>query len=281
MQQYGMDNTGKQSSEQQHKQLDAITMRSIAYDLMYDQLQAQQYVKNMVNNAVGIGDPSLVAITNVNAQIAAGIHNYRDIQPYGNYNALQDQPSQDTGTRVEPLTQKITRQIILEQGNEKQKEEVYQYDKEQMTMNEQQELGDDVLLGVPPAPPMIISQPPQQLQQQPSLVQEDAQQQQIENLQAQQMTDMNRAMNYKLGSMDWGQNPVNVTQFPLKDISMRISDKTPSYIQMNKVLTKAEKINQAKIKKNFISEKQMIEQIEVQKELKKKYGKKQKKKGKK
>ncbi|KAA6379241.1 MAG: hypothetical protein EZS28_025232 [Streblomastix strix] len=227
MQQYGMNNIDKQSSnkssDQQHKQLDAITMKSIAYDLMYDQLQAQQYVKNMANNAVGIGDPSLVAITNVNAQIAAGTHNYRDIQPYGNYNALQDQPSQDTGTRVEPLTQKMTIQIILEQGSEKQKEEVYQQDKEQITMNEQQELGNDVLLGVPPAPPIIMSQPPQQLQQQPSLVQEDAQQQQIKNLQAQQMTDMTRAMNYKLGSMDWGQNPVNATQFPLKDISINQS----------------------------------------------------------
>ncbi|KAA6357128.1 MAG: hypothetical protein EZS28_047345 [Streblomastix strix] len=166
----------------------------------------------------------------------------------------------------------MTRQIILEQGNEKQKEQVYQQDKELQIVDEQQELGGDVLQGVPPAPPLIAPQPTQQ--QQPSLVQEDAQQKQIEESQSQQMINMNRAMNYKLGSMDWGLNPVNATQFPLKDISMRISDKKSSYISMNKVLTKAEKVNYAKIKKNYISEKQMNEQLEVQKELKKKYGKK-------
>ncbi|KAA6379968.1 MAG: hypothetical protein EZS28_024507 [Streblomastix strix] len=233
------DKIDKQSSEQQHKQLDAITMRSIAYDLMYDQLQVQQYEKNMSNNAVGIGDSSLVAITNVNAQIASA------------------QSSQDIGIRVEPMNQKMTRQITLEQGRQKSKEQVYQQDKEQMTIDQQQELGDDVLLGIQPAPPIIAPQPTQQLQQQPSLVQEDAQQQQIENLQAQQMTDMIRAMNYKLGSMDQGLNPINAAQFHQMDIT--------------------EKINQAKIKKNFISEQQMNEQIEIQKEHKKKYGKKLKK----
>ncbi|KAA6359255.1 MAG: hypothetical protein EZS28_045219 [Streblomastix strix] len=235
----------------------------------------------MRDYAVGIGDPSLVAITNVNAQIAAGIHNYRDIQPYDNFNALNDQPSQDTGTREEPLTQKMTRQNILEYGNEKQKDQVYQQDKQQITIDEQQELGDDVLLGVPPTA-IYGPQPDEQLQQQLTLVQQDAQQQQIEELQSQQMIDMNRAMNYKLGSMDWGKNPINVAQFPSKDISMRISDKTPSYVQMNKVLTKQEKVNQAKLKKNYISEDQMNQQIDVQKDLKRKYGKKQhKKKGKK
>ncbi|KAA6364499.1 MAG: hypothetical protein EZS28_039974 [Streblomastix strix] len=278
MQQIGNNQqSSSQSSDQSQKSLDATTMRSIAYDIMSDQLRVQQQMQYMIDNSVGIGDPSLVAITNVNAQIAAGIHNYKDIQPYDNYNALQDQPSQDIGTRVEPLNQKMTRQITLEYGSQKQKEQVYQQDKELQTINEQQELGDDVLLGVPPAPPIIASQPTQQPQQQPSLLQEDAQQQQIEELQSQQMIDMNRAMNYKLGSMDWGLNPINAAQFPQQDISMRISDKTPSYIQMNKVLTKAEKVNQAKIKKNYISDKQLIEQIEVQKELKKKYGKKQKK----
>ncbi|KAA6354126.1 MAG: hypothetical protein EZS28_050348 [Streblomastix strix] len=92
------------------------------------------------------------------------------------------------------------------------------------------------------------------------------------------MIDMNRAMNYKLGSMDWGKTPVNVSQFPSKDISMRINDKTPSYVLMNKVLTKQEKVNQAKLKRNYISDEQMNQQIEVQKELKRKYGKKQHKK---
>ncbi|KAA6361781.1 MAG: hypothetical protein EZS28_042691, partial [Streblomastix strix] len=214
-------------------------------------------------------------------QIAAGINNYRDIQPYDNLNALNDQPSQDTGTRQEPMNQKMQRQVMLEQGNEKEKEQVYQQDKEQMTFDEIQELGDDVYLGVPPDA-IYGPQPTEALQQQLTLVQQDSQQQQIEDLQSQQMIDMNRAMNYKFGSMDWGKNPVNVSQFPSKDISMRVSDKTPSYVLMNKVLTKQEKVNQAKLKKNYISEEQMNQQIEVQKELKRKYGKKQhKKKGKK
>ncbi|KAA6361963.1 MAG: hypothetical protein EZS28_042510, partial [Streblomastix strix] len=182
---------------QSQKQLDAITMRSIAYDILSDQLRVQQQTKFMTNYAVGVGDPSLIAITNVNAQIAS-----------------------DTGTRQEPMTQKMQRQVMLEQGNEKEKEQVYQQDKEQMTFDQIQELGNDVLLGVPPAPPLIGAHP-EQLQI-ASLVQEDAQQQQVEDLQAQQMNDMNRAMNYKLGSMDWGKTPVNVSQFPSRDISMRI-----------------------------------------------------------
>ncbi|KAA6360944.1 MAG: hypothetical protein EZS28_043529, partial [Streblomastix strix] len=61
------------------------------------------------------------------------------------------------------------------------------------------------------------------------------------------MIDMNRAMNYKLGSIDWGLNSINAAQFPQK----------------------TEKVNQVKLKKNFISEKQLIAQIEAQKELKK------------
>ncbi|KAA6358281.1 MAG: hypothetical protein EZS28_046191 [Streblomastix strix] len=81
--------------------------------------------------------------------------------------------------------------------------------------------------------------------------------------------------------MDWWLNSLNAVQFPKKDINMRISDKTPSYIQMNNVLSKAQKVNQVKLKKNFFCEKQMIAQVQAQKELKKKYGKKLKKKGKK
>ncbi|KAA6336655.1 MAG: hypothetical protein EZS28_052857 [Streblomastix strix] len=65
-------------------------------------------------------------------------------------------------------------------------------------------------------------------------------------------------MNYKLGSMDWGLNSINAVQFPQKKV--------------------AEKVNQVKLKKNYISEKQMLSQIEAQKELKRKHGKKQKKK---
>ncbi|KAA6363802.1 MAG: hypothetical protein EZS28_040672 [Streblomastix strix] len=157
-----------QSIEQSQKQLDAITMRSIAYDILNDQQRVQQQVKYMTNYAVGVGDPSLIAITDVNAQIAAGIYNYRDIQPYDNLNALNDQPSHDTGTRVEPMNQKMQRQIILEQGNEKEKEQEYQQDKELITMNEIQELGDDVYLGVP-HDAIYGPQPTEQLQQQLSL----------------------------------------------------------------------------------------------------------------
>ncbi|KAA6357396.1 MAG: hypothetical protein EZS28_047078 [Streblomastix strix] len=154
---YNPDKALKDYRDEQetHKSLDAITMKSLAYDIISDQLRVQQQVQNMRDYSVGIGDPSLIAITNVNAQIAAGIHNYRDIQPYGNLNALNDQPSQDTGTREEPMNQQMQRQVTLEYGNEKQKEQVYQQDKEQITIDEIQELGNDVLLGVPPAPPLI------------------------------------------------------------------------------------------------------------------------------
>ncbi|KAA6308891.1 MAG: hypothetical protein EZS28_056607, partial [Streblomastix strix] len=100
---------------QSHKSMDAITMKSIAYDIISDQLRVQQQVQQMRDYSVGIGDPSLIAITNVNAQIAAGINNYRDIQPYDNLNALNDQPSQDTGTRYEPMNQKMQRQVTLEE----------------------------------------------------------------------------------------------------------------------------------------------------------------------
>ncbi|KAA6378558.1 MAG: hypothetical protein EZS28_025913 [Streblomastix strix] len=226
--------------KESHKSLVTITMRSLAYDIMYDQLQAQARVKNMINNSVGIGDPSLVAITNVNAQIAA---------------------AQDIGTREEPINQKTTGQIIPEQGNEKQKEQVYEQDKEFLTINEQEELGNDVLLGVPPASSIVAPQPTQYSQEQPSLIQEEAEQQKNMDLQSQQMIDNNKAMNYKLGSMDWGLNSINAAQLPQKRIT--------------------EKINQVQLKKNYISEKQMLAQIEAQKELKTKYDKKQlKKKGK-
>ncbi|KAA6375421.1 MAG: hypothetical protein EZS28_029053, partial [Streblomastix strix] len=216
------------------------TLQEIAGKIVSKAGFPQEVVKSVIigdsQTYIGVGDPSLIAITNVNAQIAAG-------------------------TRVEPMNQKMQRQITLEQGNEKEKEQVYQQDKNQMTIDEIQELGDDVYLGVPPDA-IYGPQPTEQLQQQLTLVQQDIQQQQIEDLQAQQMTDMNRAMNYKLGSMDWGKNPVNVSQFPSREISMRINDKTPSYVLMNKVLTKQEKVNQAKLKKNYISEEQMNQQIE-------------------
>ncbi|KAA6378786.1 MAG: hypothetical protein EZS28_025687 [Streblomastix strix] len=177
MQQIG-DNqqSSSQSSDQSQKQLDAITMRSIAYDILSDQQRVQQQTKFLTNYAVGVGDPSLIAISNVNAQIAAGIYNYRDIQPFDNLNALNDQPSQDTGTRKEPMNQKMQRQVILEYGNEKEKDQVYQQDKEQITMDEIQELGDDVYLGVPPDA-IYGPQPSELLQQQLTLVQQDVQQQ--------------------------------------------------------------------------------------------------------
>ncbi|KAA6370806.1 MAG: hypothetical protein EZS28_033667 [Streblomastix strix] len=164
MQQIGDKQQSSQSNDQSQKQLDAITMRSIAYDILSDQQRVQQQTKFMTNYAVGVGDPSLIAITNVNAQIAAGIYNYRDIQPFDNLNALNDQPSHDTGTRVEPMNQKMQRQVILEQGNEKEKEQVYQQDKDQMTIKEIQELLDDVITGVIPDPPIYGPQPTEQPQ---------------------------------------------------------------------------------------------------------------------
>ncbi|KAA6369697.1 MAG: hypothetical protein EZS28_034777 [Streblomastix strix] len=269
----------EEDEKQTYRSLDAITIRTIAKDIMQDQIQAQIIAKNMIDNSIGIGDPSLVAISNVNAQIAAGLYNYKDVQPYRNYNALQDQPSQDISNKYQPITEYKQRIDNINVGNEKEKEQEFQQDKEFQTVYEQEQLDNAVLLDVPPA---STTQPSQQPQEQQSLVKEEAEQSKIEDLQSQQMIEMNNAMNYKLGSMDWGLNSLNANQFPKKDISMRITDKTPSFIQMNKVLTKAEKVNQAKIKKNFISEKQMITQLDAQKQLKKKYGKKQpKKKGKK
>ncbi|KAA6370489.1 MAG: hypothetical protein EZS28_033983 [Streblomastix strix] len=273
MKQIGLNDTtsfyGKQDEilnkyrveQESHKQLDTITMRSLASNLMYDQIQAQIIAKNIINKSIGIGDPSLVAISNVNAQIAAGIYNYKDEQPYDNLNALQDQPSQDLSNKEQPKTEFKQRIDTLNQGNEKEKEQELQQDKEFHTTNEIQQLDNEVLLD---------GQPQQQIDpQQKSLEQEETEQKQIEVQQAQQMIEMNQAMNYKLGSMDCGLNSLNSVQFPQKDISMRITDKTPSYIQMNKVLMKAEKVNQVKLKKNFISENQMLAQVEAQKELKK------------
>ncbi|KAA6312801.1 MAG: hypothetical protein EZS28_055863, partial [Streblomastix strix] len=172
----------------------------------------------MINNSVGIGDPSFVAITNVNAQIASGIYNYQDVQPYRNFNALANQESQDLVNKEQPTNEKLQRQINIEEANENEKELELEQDKEFQTVYEQEQLDDDTLLGVPSAPPIAAPQQTQQPQQQPSLLQEDAQQQQIENLQVQQMIDKNRAMNYKLGSMDWGLNSINAVQFPQKKV---------------------------------------------------------------
>ncbi|KAA6364485.1 MAG: hypothetical protein EZS28_039988 [Streblomastix strix] len=226
-------------------------MRSIAQDVLRDQLQAQTIAKNMISNALGVGDPSLVAISNVNAQLAS-----------------------DIVTKELPANQYKERKDIIYEGTQKEKEEVLHQDKEFETENNQDQLGYDVLEGIPLDPSVV------EPQQQKSMVKEQAEQDKIEDLQSQEMTGMNDAINYKLGSLDWGLNSLNAVQFPQKVVSMRINDKIPSYIQMNKVLLKVEKVNQAKIKKNFISEKQMIATLEAQKELKKKYGKKQlKKKG--
>ncbi|KAA6399429.1 MAG: hypothetical protein EZS28_005040 [Streblomastix strix] len=247
-------------------------MRSIAQDILYDQIQAQAIAKNMINNTIGIGDPSLVSISNVNAQLASGIHNYKDIQPYLNYNALQNQPSQVIATKELPANQYKEREDIINEGTQKEKEEVLHQDKEFETENNQDRLDNDVLEDIPLAPSIIAPQ------DQKSLVQEQTEQDKIEDLQSQEMSRKNDAINYMLGSLDWGLNSINTVQLPQKVVSMRINDKIRSYIQMIKVLSKVEKVNQAKIKKNFISEIQMIATVEAQKELKKKYGKKQLKK---
>ncbi|KAA6398354.1 MAG: hypothetical protein EZS28_006116 [Streblomastix strix] len=70
-------------------------MQSLAQNLLYGQIDVYARVKNMIDNSVGIGDPSLIDIPNVNAQIASGTYNYQDIIPYGNFLAFTDQASQD------------------------------------------------------------------------------------------------------------------------------------------------------------------------------------------
>ncbi|KAA6403601.1 MAG: hypothetical protein EZS28_000861 [Streblomastix strix] len=210
-------------------------MRSIAQDVLRDQIQPQAIAKNMINNAVGVGDPSLVAISNVNAQLAS-----------------------DVVTKELLTNQYKEREDIINEATQKEIHEVLHQDKGFETENNQEQLGNDVLEGIPLASPVV------EPQQQKSLVQEQAEQDKIEDLQANEMTRMNDAINYKLGSLDWGLNSLNAVQFPEKVVT----------------LSKVEKVNQAKIKKNFISEKQMTATIEAQKELKKKYDKKQlKKKG--
>ncbi|KAA6368418.1 MAG: hypothetical protein EZS28_036055 [Streblomastix strix] len=235
------DNLSRYRSELEPIPLDLLSMRSIAQDILCDQIQAQAIAKNMINNAVGVGDPSLVAIS---------------------------KSSQDISTKELPVNQYKEREYIIQEGTYIEKEEVLHLDKEFETENNQEQLGIDVFEGVPPAPPIV------EPQQQKSYVQEQAEQDKIEDLQAQVMIRMNDAINYKLGSLDWGLNSLNAVQFPEKIANMRISDKILSYIQMNKVLSKVEKVNQSQLKMNSISEKQMITRLEAQKEIKKKYGKK-------
>ncbi|KAA6367074.1 MAG: hypothetical protein EZS28_037399 [Streblomastix strix] len=104
----------------------------------------------MINNAVGVGDPSLVAISNVNAQLAS-----------------------DKATKKLPANQYKEREDIINEGILKEKEEVLHYDKEFDTENNQEQLGNDVLEGVPPASSIVT---PQYTEQQQSLVQEQAEQ---------------------------------------------------------------------------------------------------------
>ncbi|KAA6375475.1 MAG: hypothetical protein EZS28_028997 [Streblomastix strix] len=219
------DILSKYGGETEPKSLDLLSMRSLAYNIIQDQIQAQAITKNMINNGVGGGDPLLVAISNVNAQIAFDIANKE--QPAKLYEERED---------------------IIQEGTQKEKEQVLQKDKYFETKNNQQQLGNDVLIGVPPASPIVDPQ------QQKSQVQEQAEQNIIEDLQVQEMIKMNDAINYKFGSLDWGLNSLNVVQFPEKIV--------------------IKKVNQVKIKKNFISENQMIATKEAQEELKKKYGKK-------
>ncbi|KAA6360457.1 MAG: hypothetical protein EZS28_044016, partial [Streblomastix strix] len=57
----------------------------------------------------------------------------------------------------------------------------------------------------------------------------------------------NEAMNYKLGSMDWGRNSISKDLYSQKKMEMRYQEhNVPSYIQLNAPLAKAEKANKSK-----------------------------------
>ncbi|KAA6357055.1 MAG: hypothetical protein EZS28_047418 [Streblomastix strix] len=239
---------------------------SIAQNLILDQVQAQAIVKQILDNQVGVGDPSLIDITNVNARIAAGQPGQYIPYPKTNYNALINQQSQNLGSNVLPLNQKEERELNIELGNEKEKEKELEKDQEFQTSSDPVQLSDDVLLD---------NQSIQPQQETESFLQYKLAEEQQQDLQLQQMLQENEAMNYKLGSMDWGRNSISKDPYSQKKVGMRYQEHNiPSYIQLNAPLTKAEKANKSKSKKNFIKEKEMDETIKAQKQLKKKKKKK-------
>ncbi|KAA6388453.1 MAG: hypothetical protein EZS28_016022 [Streblomastix strix] len=193
---------------------------SIAQNLILDQVQAQAIVKQILDNQVGVGDPTLIDISNVNARIAAS-------QP---------------GSNVLPLNQKEERELNIEFGTEKEKEKDLEKDKEFQASSDPVQQSNEVLLY-----PQIDMQPQQESE---SFLQYKLAEEQQQDLQTQQMLQENDAMNYKLGSMDWRRNSISKDPYSQKKLGMRYQEHNiPSYIQFNAPLTKAEKANKSKNKR--------------------------------
>ncbi|KAA6363180.1 MAG: hypothetical protein EZS28_041293, partial [Streblomastix strix] len=203
---------------------------SIAQNLILDQVQAQAIVKQILDNQVGVGDPTLIDISNVNARIAAGQPGQYIPYPKSNYNALINQQSQNLGSNVLPLNQKEERELNIEFGNEKEKEKELEKDKEFQASSDLIQQSDEVLLY-----PQVQIEPQQDTE---SFLQYKLAEEQQQDLQLQQMLQENEAMNYKLGSMDWGRNSISKDPYSQKKIGMRYQEHNiPSYIQLNAPLT--------------------------------------------
>ncbi|KAA6385757.1 MAG: hypothetical protein EZS28_018719 [Streblomastix strix] len=136
---------------------------SIAQNLILDQVSAQAIVKQILDNQVGVGDPTLIDISNVNARIAAGqpgfgleghmINGYgllgppsSGTYPKTNYNDLINLQSQNLGSNVLPLNQKDERELNIESVNEKEKEKELEKDKEFQASSDPVQQSDEVLL---------------------------------------------------------------------------------------------------------------------------------------
>ncbi|KAA6381042.1 MAG: hypothetical protein EZS28_023433, partial [Streblomastix strix] len=209
---------------------------SIAQNLLLDQMQAQAIVKQIFDNQVGIGDPTLIDISNVNARISAGQPGQYIPYQKPNYNALINQQSQNLGSNVLPLNQKEQRELNIEFDNEKEKEKELQEDKEFQDSSDLDQQSNNVLLY-----PQVQMEP--QIERESFLQYKLAEEQQ-QDLQLQQMLQENEAMNNKLGSMDWGRNSISKDPYSQKKIGMRYQEHSiPLYIQLNAPLTKAEKAN--------------------------------------
>ncbi|KAA6399100.1 MAG: hypothetical protein EZS28_005375 [Streblomastix strix] len=103
-------------------------------------------------NIVGVGDPTLIDISNVNARIAAGQPGQYVPYPKTNYNALINKQSLNLGSNVLPLNQKEERELNIEYGTEKEKE--LELDKDFQDTGNQIQLSDEAL--VPPEMETLI-----------------------------------------------------------------------------------------------------------------------------
>ncbi|KAA6370956.1 MAG: hypothetical protein EZS28_033517, partial [Streblomastix strix] len=143
---------------------------------------------------VGVGDPTLIDISKVNARIAAG----------------------QSGSNVLPFNQKEERELIIESGNEKEKEKELEKDQEFQASSDPVQQSDEVLLY-----PQVQMEPQQESE---SFLQYKLAEEQQQDLQLQQMLQENEAMNYKLGSMDWGRNSISKDPYTQKKIGMRYQE---------------------------------------------------------